>query len=88
MYLNTLLAINPTHEIANANLTALNKEITEKTTKKINIGKEYYSKKNIEKSLIEWKQALKLSPANNELIQLINRAKKVQKNLGTLEASK
>jgi tetratricopeptide (TPR) repeat protein len=86
-YLNALLDINPSHPKANDLLAILNKEIDDQITSKINIGKDLYSKKKIDEALKIWQQALKIEPANNELIELINHAKKVSKKIRSLEQS-
>jgi len=83
--LNTLLAINPSHEKTKTLLNSLNKKINEMTLEKIKLGKALYNSKKINAALETWQQALLLDPENTEIIQLINRAKKVSKKIQHLE---
>jgi len=84
-HLKTLLGINPSHAKTIALLEALNKEISNMTLEKINLGNELYSKKRIDEALEVWRQALLLEPNNSEVIQLISRAEKVSKKIQSLE---
>ncbi len=84
-HLKTLLAMNPSHAKTKSLLKSLNKEVSEMVLKKINIGKDLYSKKKIDDALKIWQQALLLEPDNTEVIQLISRAKKVSEKIQSLE---
>lgn len=83
--LSTLLAINPTHENTKILLNLLNKEINKMAVEKIELGKSLYNSKKINAALKAWQQALLLDPENTEIIQLINRAKKVSEKIRHLE---
>jgi len=84
-HLKTLLAADPSHEKTRKLLASLNNEISEMALKKINAGKTLYNKKKIDEALKVWQQALLLEPDNDEIIELINRAKKVSKKIQSLE---
>ncbi len=85
LHLDTILAINPEHKIANEKLSALNEIVAGLINEKIKQGQELYSKKQIQQALETWKQAQILSPDNPELIQLIKRAEKVSRKIESLE---
>lgn len=86
-HLSTLLTSNPSNKKNKMLLNALDKEISEMALKKITSGKTFYNEKKIDKALKMWQQALLLEPDNVEIIQLINRAKKVSKKIQSLEKS-
>jgi len=83
--LDKILNLSPDHQQAKKLRTALNLEINNFVTSKINLGKELYSQKKIQAALTIWKQAKELSPNNSELNQLITRAEKVSKKIESLE---
>lgn len=85
LHLNTLLAIDPSHQKAKILLESLNKKLSEQISIKITQGREFYSKKKINDALLIWQQALLLEPDNEELIQLVSRAEKVSKKIQSLE---
>lgn len=87
LHLKTLLAINPSHTKAKKLLTALNKEVSEQTLSKIQLGKALYSEKKINAALQIWQEALQLEPDNSEILQLIERAQTVSKKIKALQKS-
>ncbi|RDH82760.1 MAG: hypothetical protein DIZ80_10820 [endosymbiont of Galathealinum brachiosum] len=84
-HLSALLTVTPSHEKAKALLSTLNSEISKLVANKISSGKTLYSENKIDDALKIWQQAAQLEPENKELIQLINRAKKVSLKIQSLE---
>lgn len=87
LHLYTLLAIDPSHSNAKNLLQSINSEIRKLALDKIDSGRALYAEKKIDGALKLWKEALKLEPENQELIQLISRAEKVSKKIQSLEES-
>ncbi|VAW65262.1 hypothetical protein MNBD_GAMMA08-2994 [hydrothermal vent metagenome] len=85
LHLDTLLAINPSHQNAVKLKKSLIKEINIQTRKNIELGKELYAKKKIDKALNIWNKARLLEPDNKELLKLILRAETVSKKIQSLE---
>ena len=87
LHLDTLLAIDPSHQNAVKLKKSLIKEISIQTQKNINLGKELYAKKKIDEALKLWNQARLLEPENKKLLKLILRAETVSKKIQSLEKS-